>query len=528
LRPYNILCFNGGGVRGLFQTQLMHLLTSRDNFQPHEAFDLIAGTSIGSFNALCAASGGTGLNFALLKQVFEANVSHIFPGDGRLSILEMITKRGAVFSPSSLRRVSDTLLKTMRLSDTKSDFLCTTSSISSFKSRTLSSFPSDEYRSLQAVDAVMASCAAPIFFPPHTIKELQQDFIDGGVWANSPILAAVLAANRFRGVPFQAMRVIVLGTGYSPGGITAKELKEIRPVSAASAQLMLELFNTSQMDASATAAKQLIGDANVVVIEPTLRKRIPLYDATLALNEMPGIAEEFYQSSRDLLLSIKRKSGTTLDHGASHPQLATSEMIHAAGLSKVIPKRKYYSAFRDGGGNIEDYLGTAVTSIKMVSINMITGVRFENIMRVFEEKLNRFPSFSVVLSLIDPKREDLMRFVSSSISDEYAVSAEALSDQINETLQRLTRFRRTLSVGASKRFDIRVHATLPFASAIMIDSDASSGKIQLETKPYREPLVDSFAFEVVDVGDDCLFKTLRRAYGRLLDDAVPVHDDARR
>jgi hypothetical protein len=66
------------------------------------------------------------------------------------------------------------------------------------------------------VDAIMASAAAPLYFPPHTIGSLL--FVDGGVCDNNPAMSALAAATHAgivgpRGVPIDRVSILSLGTG---------------------------------------------------------------------------------------------------------------------------------------------------------------------------------------------------------------------------------------------------------------------------------------------------------------------------
>lgn len=50
-----------------------------------------------------------------------------------------------------------------------------------------------DYQDMKVVDCVLASTAAPFYYPPHEVKiqGKPQFFVDGGVWANDPVLVAV-------------------------------------------------------------------------------------------------------------------------------------------------------------------------------------------------------------------------------------------------------------------------------------------------------------------------------------------------
>jgi hypothetical protein len=77
--------------------------------------------------------------------------------------------------------------------------------------------------------------------------------------------------------------------------------------------------------------------------------------------------------------------------------------------------------------------------------------------------------------------------------------------------------RRRLPPDAQRRFDLRLHKVIPFGSAIIIDRmDAANARIQIETKPYREGMKYSFAFEIIPTGREGLYEALLRGFERLV------------
>lgn len=501
----------------------MNLLYTRDSIDTTELFDLCSGTSIGSVNALGAAFRHSDVSFSVLKENLTNNIDRVFHKSNIRLIFDSIFASGPLFQSTHLKFVLDEIFHNKRISDTHTGFLCTASNLSGFGARTISNFDGDQSRNLPCVDAAMSSCAAPIYFAPHGIREIDQMFIDGGVWANNPVLAAILSANRFKGIPFKSMRVISVGTGSFPTGASAPDLMRMRPASLAAIALVNEIYNASQMDASLSAAGQLIGAENITSINPALREPISLFDARRAVELLPAYAEEAYEQHRNLFLNLSRETARNEPLYENFSRLADDEMIFTGGLSRLIPKRKYYRKFRNESGDIETYLKSARKSITMVSINMQTGIGFENVTRVFEEKLNSDNKFSVIVSLLNPDNSELMNVVSDSISDEYAKSGKDLSTQISDTLSRLITFKGSLSKSEKTRFTLKKHDTFTFGSAIILDGETDAGRIQIETKAYRTPLADSFAFEWIETGPDSLFVTLKSAYGKLVNDATELN-----
>ena len=100
-----------------------------------------------------------------------------------------------------------------------------------------------------------------------------------------------------------------------------------------------------------------------------------------------------------------------------------------------------------------------------------------------------------------------------------SVGTARLSESIKDTLRQLWEMRQELSEKGRERLTLKVHNALPFASAIMLDPDDESGRIQIETKPYKAPLQKSFAIEFRYVGKECLYQTLRESYRRLISEA---------
>ena len=188
------------------------------------------------------------------------------------------------------------------------------------------------------------------------------------------------------------------------------------------------------------------------------------------------------------------------------------QQITEAGITAFYQSREDYAKYRTNGSTIVSYVSTANCSIHLVSINLMTGLVFEDLLSVLEKKLEHSSNFSCVVSLLNPCRRDLM----SAISSVLKMNAEKLAESIKETLSELSKLKQKLSNEAQDRFEIRVHNAIPFGSAIVIDKDSGEGKIQIETKAYKAPIGKSFAFEISDRHNNELFRTLLDGYLRLI------------
>jgi hypothetical protein len=194
--------------------------------------------------------------------------------------------------------------------------------------------------------------------------------------------------------------------------------------------------------------------------------------------------------------------------------------IVEAGLTSFYPSRDYYSKFRGDAPTIDRYASTAQKSVVFVSINLMTGIPFHDLCVALQRKLSAPRSgFSVTISLLDPSRSDLMSAIAPVLSQDPV----DLSNTIRKSLRDILGFRDGLSKGARARVQLRVHDAVPFGSAILLDHQLPSGRIQIETKPYKAGYQKSFAFEVKRRGQgEGLYEVLSASYEALLADGREV------
>lgn len=191
-----------------------------------------------------------------------------------------------------------------------------------------------------------------------------------------------------------------------------------------------------------------------------------------------------------------------------------AQQIVEAGVSAFYQSRKDYGKYRKEGSTVDLYIAAANHSIHMVSINLMTGIPFDDICSVLKKKLEQDSTFLVSISLLNPWKNKLMAVLSPVLD----MGTQILAESITISLSKLVKLKRALSKQAQDRFEIRAHNVIPFGSAIIIDGFTERGKIQIETKPYKTPLGKSFAFEISNRGHNELFITLRDSYLQLIAD----------
>jgi patatin-like phospholipase/acyl hydrolase len=198
-----LLSLSGGGYRGLYTAGVLVELEKAAGRPIGQCFELIAGTSIGGILALAVAFE---VKMQTVAETFEAAGLHIFPdrpSKGRLAKFRNLISdyRRPQFDADPLREVIETLIgKETLLGDAKHPLLIPSVNLTEgrpqvFKTRHYDGAHRDWQ--LKAVEIGLATSAAPTFFPPARIGNCL--YADGGLFANSPDLAALHEATHFLG-----------------------------------------------------------------------------------------------------------------------------------------------------------------------------------------------------------------------------------------------------------------------------------------------------------------------------------------
>jgi hypothetical protein len=222
-------------------------------------------------------------------------------------------------------------------------------------------------------------------------------------------------------------------------------------------------------------------------------------------NLLAALGSASNQIRRSINQHLRKKKEVEL------PNIIVQQIVES-GLTAFYQSRKDYGKYRANASTIDSYVATANHSVHMVSINLMTGLPFDGLCSALEEKLERNNTFSVCISLLNPWKHELMIAISPVLD----IEPEKLAESIRSTLSELSRLKQRMPKQAQDRFGIRVHNSIPFGSAIIIDGNTGRGRIQIETKPFKAPLRKSFAFEISDQCHNELFITLRDGYFQLI------------
>jgi predicted acylesterase/phospholipase RssA len=212
--PFRVLSLDGGGMRGLYTAvvldELAKCFAGRRPGPPHDldvgkGFDLIVGTSTGGLIA-CGLAAGLGTHD--LVQLYERTGPQIFADPmprGQVAAGLWVGRhwRSAANNPLPLRQALVRWFKKATLADVYRErhiALAIPSVRFSLQESFVFATPHflDRNRgNYRLVDVCLATSAAPMYFPIAFVTNAGGNprpscaFVDGGLWANNPIIVAL-------------------------------------------------------------------------------------------------------------------------------------------------------------------------------------------------------------------------------------------------------------------------------------------------------------------------------------------------
>jgi hypothetical protein len=297
-RLFRLLSIDGGGIRGVFPAAYLAEIEKRflggGSIADH--FDMIAGTSTGGIIALALAHGMTAQQ---ALQIYTERGERIFP-----------TLRGLQWWARAIRWIckpkhDQRVLKNELLSvfgDKVLDDASKRLVIPSFeglhgepfiyKTPHHPDYQKDRHQKFAHV--ALHTTAAPSYYP--AVENDGYVMIDGGVWANNPVMNALVDVLACYDVPRENVRILSLGTGEA-----TFTLDEAARRGGARHWAFLRAFTIAARAQSKNALGQaylLVGKNNVLRIDPPeSASPIDLDNTARALRELPLVARSLVEGS---------------------------------------------------------------------------------------------------------------------------------------------------------------------------------------------------------------------------------------
>ena len=235
---FAILAIDGGGIRGLIPALVLERLQAELQERIPAAtlagaFDLISGTSTGGLIAVgLAMPGADGVSPAIspktmvsiyegpeARAIFDRPPLEELPGVG--AAVSLVDPR---YELDNLRSTLERRLGSRTLSEALTGMLIPAYDMHLRAPRFFKPW-NDEAASVTAVEAALATAAAPTYFPAMRLGD--EALVDGGVFVNNPTIAATIEAlKRTEGEPLRPedLLVISIGTGQHERGFDAGEV----------------------------------------------------------------------------------------------------------------------------------------------------------------------------------------------------------------------------------------------------------------------------------------------------------------
>ena len=217
-KPFRILSLDGGGIRGAFIAAFLAELEQRLKCKIFEYFDLIAGTSTGG---IIAAALSLGEPAKRIEEFYRKRGPKIFTRRQPIKLgWRESWKAGAIekqigghgldydhlkqskYTAEELKSALEEVFRDTTIESAKTRMIIpavdmTRGQTIVFKTPHLPGMVRD--RHFKVVDVLLATSAAPSYFP-HAVIGPGSIYVDGGLWANNPSMAAVAEALKIRDV----------------------------------------------------------------------------------------------------------------------------------------------------------------------------------------------------------------------------------------------------------------------------------------------------------------------------------------
>lgn len=272
-----------------------------------EYFDLIAGTSTGGILALGLGAGRPG---AELERLYLDRGPEIFPERGRsiAGRLKSLLQNGMQFllyrydRTAITRVITDTLGE--KLFGESTNRLCIPafdgkhSEVFVYKTPHHADYKFDRFELMRNI--ALATSAAPTFFQP--FKSGGYQLVDGGVWANNPIMLAVIEALICFDLDPTQIDVLSIGCGEDP--YLVKTRHTLLGGSLFWADAIFAAMRLQSL-AATNQARLLLGPPSIVRLLPqNLTPPIALDDTRRAIDLLPAEAASAVEANAERIAAM--------------------------------------------------------------------------------------------------------------------------------------------------------------------------------------------------------------------------------
>jgi patatin-like phospholipase/acyl hydrolase len=279
---FRILALDGGGIRGTFSAAVLEQFEEQLGDSLIDYFDLTVGTSTGGIIALGL---GCGIEASRILSLYKDEGRKIFPPSksGWIGLIN------SFFAPKFANDDLKTILR-QYFSDRPFTELKHNIAITSFDAacarpivfKTCYHPSLKAYGELSIIDVALATSAAPAYFAAAEVE--CGVMIDGGVWANCPVMVAVTEALSLFRRRIDEIYVLSIGTTSIPAFVQRDQRKGgLLQWALPAPTLLMHAAKLGAIEGARKLCKELIRIDEVVD-----RKRFPM-DGVRAVDDLAQI-----------------------------------------------------------------------------------------------------------------------------------------------------------------------------------------------------------------------------------------------
>jgi len=292
---FRILALDGGGLKGTFTASALATWEKNTNLKIIDHFDLIAGTSTGGILAIAL---GLGLSGKEMLDFYRERGPVIFPVTRLRSRFRYFLRH--LFRPKYSQEILLRELEKAFYPDNKHVYLKDSRCrllIPAYHAVAGAShlFRTPHHRNLtadaniEAAHVALATTAAPTFFTAAKIANMitESSYFDGGVWANSPAMAAIIEAVHFLRIPIERIDVLSVGTTEEP--FTVRKQTRAGIIGWLWRKKILDLFMSVQQESSLKLVQHLVGGPRFLRVNVTTARGSYSLDGVNEIEELADL-----------------------------------------------------------------------------------------------------------------------------------------------------------------------------------------------------------------------------------------------
>lgn len=308
-RLFRILSIDGGGIRGIFPASYLAEIERRflNGASIGSHFDMIAGTSTGGIIALGLAHGMTAQQ---VLNIYMERGETIFPDPKwfaklwqKLRFTVKAKHDQKVLHGELLRIFGDTVVNDAKTRLVIPSFEGAYGEPFIYKTPHHPDYQKDRHKKL--VHVALHTTAAPAYYS--AVENDGHIMLDGGVWANNPVMNALVDALVCYDIPRENIRILSIGTGdetiklrkrHLTGGVNGWGVSVGIP-------MLFKIASRAQSKNALGQAYLLAGKNNVVRIDvPESDEIIEMDDVASSKRILPNVAKAQAEASGHYINSM--------------------------------------------------------------------------------------------------------------------------------------------------------------------------------------------------------------------------------